>query len=221
MMTSRIRTRAADRKTLNDSNEMRRRVRQKELMQSRIEEALEKYVSEGPVSPVNTAAKKNIVESYRNESYIPKDLGQRIYVDRKNDTLLLPINGFAVPIHFSNIKTISKTDEGEFSFIRINFNVLSRASIPERLLAQTDSNILAIKSVTFKATDLLHSQEIVKSVNEFRKELISRYILSCLIIETWRPRFENLYLTNCLKLAVTLFLMVVSLKEQRVGGCLC
>lgn len=176
-MASRIRTRGADRKVLNDTNEVRRRARQKELMQARVEEALERYATEGPVSSVSTTTKKNIVESYRNESYVPKDLGQRIFIDRKNDTLLLPINGFLVPIHFSNIKTISKTEEGEFSFIRINLNVLSRASIPERLLTQTDNNILAIKSVTFKATDILHFQEIVKSVNEFRKELTSRYFL--------------------------------------------
>lgn len=199
-MASRIRTRGADRKALNDTNEMRRRVRQKELMQSRIEEALEKYTSEGPVSSVSTTTKKNIIESYRNESYIPKDLGQRIYVDKKNDTLLLPINGFSVPIHFSNIKTISKTDEGEFSFIRINLNVLSRANIPERLLAQTDNNILAIKSVTLKATDSLHFQEVVKSVNDFRKELISRYFLlsdyRSLEAEVHEPAFGKLLETS-------------------------
>ena len=160
-MTSRVRTRGADRKVTSDMNEARRRARQKELMQARIEEALEKYASEEPVSSVSAAAKKSLVENYRSESHIPKDLSQRIHIDKKNDTLLLPINGFLVPIHFSNVKTVSKTDEGEFSFIRINFGVLSRASIPERLLAQTDNNILAIKSITLKSADALHFQEIV------------------------------------------------------------
>lgn len=145
-------------------------------MQARIEEALERYASEEPVSLVSKTAKKSIVESYRNESYVPKDLNQRICIDRKNDSLLLPINGFLLPIHFSNIKTVSKTDEGECSYLRINLGVLARASIPERLLAQTDDDILAIKSITLKSADPLHFQEILKSVNDFRKEFVSRYL---------------------------------------------
>lgn len=45
----------------------------------------------------------------------------QIFVDRKAHTIILPIHGFAVPFHINTIKNASKNDEGEFTFLRINF----------------------------------------------------------------------------------------------------
>ena len=45
----------------------------------------------------------------------------KILVDRKAATVILPINGFAVPMHINAIKNASKNDEGEYTYIRINF----------------------------------------------------------------------------------------------------
>jgi len=42
-------------------------------------------------------------------------------VDRKAQTVILPIHGFAVPFHINTIKNASKNDEGEYTYIRINF----------------------------------------------------------------------------------------------------
>ena len=41
-------------------------------------------------------------------------------MDRKNLTVILPINGFAATFHINTIKNASKSDEGEFTFLRIN-----------------------------------------------------------------------------------------------------
>ena len=45
----------------------------------------------------------------------------KVFVDRKAQTVILPINGFAVPFHVNTIKNVSKNDEGEFTYLRINF----------------------------------------------------------------------------------------------------
>ena len=45
----------------------------------------------------------------------------QIYVDRKAQTIVLPIHGFAAPFHINTIKNASKNDEGDFTYLRINF----------------------------------------------------------------------------------------------------
>jgi len=45
----------------------------------------------------------------------------QIFVDRKNLTVVLPVHGFATPFHINTIKNASKSDEGDFTFLRINF----------------------------------------------------------------------------------------------------
>lgn len=47
-------------------------------------------------------------------------LGQ-IFVDRKVSTVVLPIHGFAVPFHINTIKNVSKSEEGDVTHLRINF----------------------------------------------------------------------------------------------------
>ena len=155
--------RSWSKRRLNEINEIRRRARQKELMQARIEEALEKYASEGPVSSASTTTKKNIVESYRNESYIPKDLGQRIYIDRKNDSFATADQWiFGAHPLFKHQDCL----QNWWGRILIHSDKFQRAfkepAYPKDLLPQTDNDMLAIKSVTFKATEPLHFQEIVK-----------------------------------------------------------
>ena len=43
------------------------------------------------------------------------------FVDGKAEAVLLPINGRLVPFHVSTIKNVSKSEEGAWTFLRINF----------------------------------------------------------------------------------------------------
>ena len=45
----------------------------------------------------------------------------QLFVDRKAQTIILPIHGFAVPFHINTIKNVSKSDEGDFTYLRVNF----------------------------------------------------------------------------------------------------
>lgn len=42
-------------------------------------------------------------------------------MDRKAQTVILPIHGFAVPFHINTIKNVSKNEEGDFTYLRVNF----------------------------------------------------------------------------------------------------
>ena len=42
-------------------------------------------------------------------------------IDRKHEAVILPIFGVPTPFHISMIKIISKSEEGSFTYLRINF----------------------------------------------------------------------------------------------------
>lgn len=61
-------------------------------------------------------------ESYRNELAMPKNINElRIIVDRRNETIILPIYGQAVPFHVSMLKNVTKSDEQDCVLLRFNF----------------------------------------------------------------------------------------------------
>lgn len=43
------------------------------------------------------------------------------FLDRKYETVILPIFGVPVPFHISTIKNISQSVEGDYTYLRINF----------------------------------------------------------------------------------------------------
>lgn len=47
----------------------------------------------------------------------------QIYVDSKNNTILLPINGKHVPFNIHTLKSVVKNDEGKISSLRFNFHL--------------------------------------------------------------------------------------------------
>lgn len=45
----------------------------------------------------------------------------QIVVDARAHTVILPIYGMAVPFHISTLKNVSKSDEGDYVMLRLNF----------------------------------------------------------------------------------------------------
>lgn len=65
------------------------------------------------------------ISAYSSERQFPKDLrpGQ-LYVDKAHDSILVPINSATfVPFHISTIKNVSKTTEGQWTYLRLNFHI--------------------------------------------------------------------------------------------------
>lgn len=46
-----------------------------------------------------------------------------IYIDNKNNTILLPINGTHIPFHVCILKSVVKNDEGRHASLRFNFHL--------------------------------------------------------------------------------------------------
>ena len=71
-----------------------------------------------------TVKQKKAPVSYRSPGQLPRESEVRslkIYVDKKYETVILPIFGVPVPFHIATLKNISSSIEGDSTYLRINF----------------------------------------------------------------------------------------------------
>ncbi|GMR52493.1 hypothetical protein PMAYCL1PPCAC_22688, partial [Pristionchus mayeri] len=104
------------------TNEEKRKEHQKELAES-LNEAARKRLAEKTNGEEQKKTKKSNV-SYKSVEKFPTDSDVRklhVYVDKKYDTVILPIFGVPVPFHISMIKNCSQSVEGEYTYLRVNF----------------------------------------------------------------------------------------------------
>lgn len=110
-----------ERKEVDEGSEQRRKEHQKQLHAQKQQEGLERYAKEGTSG---TGDKKKAIkrfESYKRDAQLPPSVKElKIVVDVRNQTVILPIFGRPVPFHIATIKNVSKSDEDEFTHLRIN-----------------------------------------------------------------------------------------------------
>ncbi|KAI3413953.1 hypothetical protein GPALN_011424 [Globodera pallida] len=106
------------------TNEEKRKERQRELAEQLNRDARERLSIKSGGVEAQKAKKSNV--SYKSEDKFPNDEEEvekmMIYVDKRHDTVIVPIFGIPTPFHISMIKNISQpTNEGDFTYLRINF----------------------------------------------------------------------------------------------------
>ncbi|KAK7862745.1 hypothetical protein R5R35_002513 [Gryllus longicercus] len=104
------------------SSEEKRKQHQKELA-IQLNEAARKRLAQQSGGKEQEKVRKSTV-SYKNHSQLPREkevIALKIFVDRKYESLILPIFGISVPFHISTIKNISQSVEGDYTYLRINF----------------------------------------------------------------------------------------------------
>lgn len=110
-------------KLRNEINtEEKRKEHQRELAQQLNERAKERLAKQGDSKEVEKVRKNTV--SYKSMSQIPREpevKELKLYVDKKYETVIMPIFGIQVPFHISTIKNISQSVEGEYTYLRINF----------------------------------------------------------------------------------------------------
>ena len=160
---------------VDEGAEARRREHQKELAQRKQQEGLQQYTE--ATGDQNGVAQKKFkkFESYKRDNQFPsrvKDLA--IVVDSKASTIVLPIMGRPVPFHINTIKNASKSDEGEFAYLRINF--LSPGQGVGRKDDQPfeDPTAHFVRSLTFRSRDADRMQDIATQITELRKNSVRR-----------------------------------------------
>lgn len=178
---TRLRSQSSSSFAGKEESDRKRREHQKELGKQRIREALERYGSNEPDAAGGKKQEVQRYESYRKDTQLPKDIGAggavRIFVDKRSETVIIPVFGLAVPFHVNCIKNVTKNDEGEVSFIRFNFNS------PGRTFGKKDANATSgfaephahfIRGVTVRCADNLRAHEVFKEIQDLKKQVLER-----------------------------------------------
>lgn len=166
----------AERSTnIDDGSEARRREHQRELARKKQEEGLARFAEATGDSNGQVVKKFKRFTSYKTDNQFPskvRDLS--IIVDAKNSTVILPIMGRPVPFHIQTIKNASKSDEGDFSYLRINF--LSPGQGVGRKDDQPfeDASAHFVRSLTFRSMDGDRLQEIANQIGNMKKDAVKR-----------------------------------------------
>ncbi|XP_070294030.1 LOW QUALITY PROTEIN: FACT complex subunit SPT16 [Salvelinus sp. IW2-2015] len=135
--------------------EEKRRAHQKELANQVNEEAKRRLTEQKGEQQVQKSRKSNV--SYKNGSQMPREKDVRdmkIFIDKKYETVVMPVFGIATPFHIATIKNISSSVEGDWTYLRINFYV------PGSSLGRNEGNIFPnpdatfVKEITYRASNL-------------------------------------------------------------------
>ncbi|NXN99356.1 SP16H protein, partial [Rhinopomastus cyanomelas] len=162
--------------------EEKRRAHQKELATQLNEEARRRLTEQKGEQQIQKARKSNI--SYKNPALLPREPQVRemkIFIDKKYETVVLPVFGIATPFHIATIKNISSSVEGDYTYLRINFYC------PGSALGRNEGNLFPnpeatfVKEITYRASNMkTPGEQTVPALNlqnAFRiiKEVQKRY----------------------------------------------
>lgn len=149
----------------------RRREHQKELAKKKQAAGLERYAEVSGSSNGVVTKKFKRFESYKRDNQLPSRVrDMSILVDEKNSTVVLPIMGRPVPFHIQTIKNASKSDEGDFAYLRINF--LSPGQGVGRKDDQPfeDPSAHFVRSLTFRSHDGDRFSAIATQIANMKKD---------------------------------------------------
>ncbi|EAZ63268.2 global regulator of transcription [Scheffersomyces stipitis CBS 6054] len=117
-------------------------------------------------------------ESYVRESMIPASVRDlKIHVDPKNQTIILPICGRPVPFHINSFKNGSQNEEGDYTYLRLNFNspgAGGNASRRTELPYEDSPDNSFLRSITLRSRDRQRMVDVFKLIQEMKKESVKR-----------------------------------------------
>ncbi|KXS15107.1 SPT16-domain-containing protein [Gonapodya prolifera JEL478] len=160
-----------------DDLEARRREHQKQLAKELQSKGLDRYTKGGDHGKKDEQIVVKKFESYKGVDRLPqppKD-GVKIHVDGKNESIILPIYGLPVPFHIATLKNLSKSDEGEFTYLRFNFvgpgQIGSKKETP---LPVEDPNATFIRAITFRSRDTSAFANLFKNIQDLKKDYLKK-----------------------------------------------
>ncbi|KFB51536.1 AGAP006817-PA-like protein [Anopheles sinensis] len=143
------------------SSEEKRKQHQKELAIALNEKAKERLAKQAGGKEAEKVRKSTV--SYKSVNQMPREpevKELKLYVDRKYETVIMPIFGVPVPFHISTIKNISQSVEGDYTYLRINF------FHPGATMGRNESGMYLnpdatfVKEVTYRSTNTKEPGEI-------------------------------------------------------------
>ncbi|KAG0343552.1 FACT complex subunit spt16 [Podila humilis] len=156
------------------SKEQARKEHQKMLADQKHAEGMKKYGDAGSLKKDDQKSVFRKFESYKRDTALPKEVSSlRIVVDQRNDTLVLPIYGLAVPFHISTLQKATKTDEGEFVYLRLNFVTPGQPGKKDDTPFD-DANANFVRALSFRSADGSRMTEVYNQILEMKKNAVKK-----------------------------------------------
>ncbi|KAI9298644.1 SPT16-domain-containing protein [Neoconidiobolus thromboides FSU 785] len=158
-----------------ETPEQKRREHQRELFLEKQEDGLRRYKKEDESHKSNKQETFKYFESYKRDTALPNDVnGLNIVVDQRGESIIVPINGLAVPFHISTLKNVSKNEEGEYVYLRLNFLTPGQGVAKKEEMPFEDPTAHFLRSLTFRSTDTFRLTETHKKILELKKEVAKK-----------------------------------------------
>ncbi|XP_058830141.1 FACT complex subunit spt16 isoform X1 [Topomyia yanbarensis] len=150
-------------KLRNEQNsEEKRKQHQKELADALNEKAKERLAKQGGGKEAEKVRKSTV--SYKGGvNQMPREpevKELKLFVDRKYETVIMPIFGITVPFHISTIKNISQSVEGDYTYLRINFFHPGATMGRNEGAVYPNPDATFVKEVTYRSTNTKEPGEI-------------------------------------------------------------
>ena len=164
-------TRHMDQKVDDRFNEReKRKEHQEELLQKKNEEFKRRYEQGENFFKEETAVKKKDYSNlicFESPKQFPPDLKNgKIYLDQKHFTIFLPLFKRMVPFHIGLIKNTSKSEDSNYTILRINFNVPASGNELETI---KEPNPIFIREISYKFKDANYVMNIITKIKEMQK----------------------------------------------------
>jgi nucleosome binding factor SPN SPT16 subunit len=160
---------------VDEDAEKKRREHQRELAAKKQKEGLARFAEATGGKNGGEVKKFKRFESYKRDNQFPLRIKNlEILVDAKNSTVVLPIMGRPVPFHINTIKNASKSDEGDFAFLRVNF--LSPGQGVGRKDDQPfeDASAHFVRSLTFRSADGDRYSDIATQISNMKRDVVKK-----------------------------------------------
>lgn len=160
---------------VDEDADSKRKEHQKELAGKKQKEGLARFAEATGDKNGAEVKKFKKFESYKRDNQFPlKIKNLEVVVDSRNSTVILPIMGRPVPFHINTIKNASKSDENDFSFLRINF--LSPGQGVGRKDDQPfeDASAQFVRSLTFRSSDGERYSEIATQISNMKRDAVKK-----------------------------------------------
>ncbi|KAM0787049.1 hypothetical protein ACM66B_006314 [Microbotryomycetes sp. NB124-2] len=152
----------------------RRKQHQRELAARRQEDGLERF-AEGAGAGGKREKQWRRFESYARDNQLPEAVAsQKIVIDQRRNTVILPINGFAVPFHINTLKSLIKQEEGDYTVLRFMFTTPGAITGKKEDTPFEDPTATFIRGVTYRSLDSFRFTELHKEINDLKKQAVKR-----------------------------------------------
>jgi len=167
-------TRAAEQREATESAE-RAIEEHQSVLKSRLQEAgVQKYANTEDTEVQDTGPVFHKFESYKREAQLPQIGNLRISVDPRAHSVLVPINGRPVPFHINTFRSGNTTDEGQYVFLRLNFNSPDSTMAKRDDVPYDDADAQFLKSITLRSRDGERMRDTLRRIQDLKKETMRR-----------------------------------------------